>query len=128
MPLTQPTVGTIHSSLRIPAAAGPAVQLHLAIRRLRRQRRELRLVTVAVQIAQVGFGVLRMNMLPGPDSHERVADRLAIFDDVLALGDRAERKLVPARHRLRQRKGYACQLNCSPAARSRSATATLSCS
>ena len=52
-----------------------------------------------------------MNMLPGPDSHERVADRLAIFDDVLALGDRAERKLVPARHRLRQRKGYACQLN-----------------
>ncbi len=45
-------------------SAGPAVQQYLAIRRLRRQRRELRLVTVTVQIAQVGFGVLRMNMLP----------------------------------------------------------------
>ena len=92
-------------------AAGPAVQLHLAIRRLRRQRRELRLVTVAVQIAQVGFGVLRMNMFPGPDGREHVADRLAIFDDVLALCDRAERKLVPARHRLRQLNALPVQLN-----------------
>ncbi|GEM_PF-5086846 len=40
-----------------------------------------------------------------------MANRLAIFDDVLTLGDRTERKLVPARHRLRQRNGYACQLN-----------------
>ncbi|SUI44814.1 Uncharacterised protein [Serratia marcescens] len=92
-------------------AAGPSVQLHLAIRRLRRQRRELRLVTVAVQIAQVGFDVLRMNVLPRRNGRERMADRLAVFDDVFALGDRAERKFVPARHRLRQLDDRAFQLN-----------------
>ena len=111
MPLTQPTVGTIHSSLRIPTP--PPARRYSCTRDPppAAATPELRLVTVAVQIAQVGFGVLRMNMLPGPDSHERMADRLAIFDDVFALVDRAERKLVPARHRLRQLDDRAFQLN-----------------
>ena len=52
-----------------------------------------------------------MNMLPRRNGRERMADRLTIFDDVFTLGDRAERKFMPARHRLRQFDDRAFQLN-----------------
>ncbi|MOA15693.1 hypothetical protein D3C78_1358630 [compost metagenome] len=79
-----------------------AVKLHLTIRSLWWQRRESGLILIAVEIAQVGFGILRVNMFTRRYGFQRMTNRQAVFDDGLTGSDRLQRKLVPTRHRLRQ--------------------------
>lgn len=46
-------------------AVSPAINLHLAIGRLRRRLGEIRLIAILVKVAQVGPRIVGVNMLPG---------------------------------------------------------------
>ena len=83
-------------------AIGAAIDLHLAIARLRRHLDKLRPVVVLVQIAQVGARVAGVDHLACGDRLRGVGDRQPILDHQLALGDGPQRELMAARHRLLQ--------------------------
>ncbi|CCJ77925.1 hypothetical protein BN135_2989 [Cronobacter muytjensii 530] len=86
-------------------AACAAVDLHLAVAHLLAGVGRFGLIAILVQIAEIGAGIMGVNMFAWRDIRQRMAYRQAIFNDVLSLRDGQQRKLMPARHRLEQHDG-----------------------
>ncbi|VTT27652.1 Uncharacterised protein [Klebsiella pneumoniae] len=82
--------------------AGTAVNLHLTVRSLRRQRGESRLIMIVVEIVEIGARIVRVDNLPGGDRLGSMADRQAVLHHPFAPGQRLQRKFMPAPHRLFQ--------------------------
>ena len=90
-------------------AVGTTVDLDITIRRLRFRFLKVGLIAILIQIAQIGTRVMSMNMLARRDISQSMADRQAIFHDVLTLRNIAKREFMSTRDRLAQ--GYRLPVN-----------------
>ena len=61
-----------------------AINLHIAIGRLRDFGLEIRLVAIRIQVAQICARVMGMNMLTRRNIHQRMANWQTVFNDVFA--------------------------------------------
>ena len=75
-------------------AVGTTVDLHIAICRLYLRFLKVGLIAIFIQIAQIGARIVSMDMFTRRNIRQSMANRQAIFNDVLTLSNIAQGKFV----------------------------------
>ncbi|MNT30490.1 hypothetical protein D3C72_1662870 [compost metagenome] len=86
-------------------SAGATVDLDVTICPLPLFSLKIRLIAVLVQIAEIGAGIVGMNMFTRRNIRQRMTDRQTILHHVFAFGDGEHGKFMPANNRLTQGDG-----------------------
>ena len=87
----------------VPVSA--TINLHVAIRWLRREILKIRLIAILIQIAQIGASIVGVNMFTRRNVRQSMADRLAILNHVRPFLDVTQSKFMSASNILAKRYG-----------------------